>query len=354
VAELTAVPLGRPFFLPGSHGTFEKQMCTKVNPQPDGPLMNTAIRTLALTLGTAATLAGCGDDSKPVGDVLAEDSTLAREVMMANRDSLATHVDTAETKLDVPESAATQPAVAASPRIETPSPAEVAAPVNEAPVRRVAAGSHTRSRRSARIMSSSAGKRTVSARTSMRSTTTNTVRIKPEATTRMRSSALIPAGSELVLAANQRVCASMSRVGDEFQVRVAEDVGGPIGVVIPKGTLATAQIASVRNDFDLDIASITFAGHTYPIESDVTSTEVEKVRAKSRKQATPVIAGAGLGAAMGGVIGRDVKSAVIGAAGGALAGALASRQTYRKDRCVPEGGRITTTLTEPLKIALTE
>jgi hypothetical protein len=57
---------------------------------------------------------------------------------------------------------------------------------------------------------------------------------------------------------------------------------------------------------------------------------------------------------MGGVIGRDAKSAVIGAAGGALAGALASRQTYRTDRCVPEGGRITTKLAEPLKIALTD
>ena len=320
--------------------------------------MKPVLRTLALTLGTAATLAGCADDSKPIGDVLAEDSTLAREVMMANRDSLATVVDTAEAALDVPESPATEPApVAALPRPETPPPAQVALPVSEAPSpsRRVAAANPTGARRrSARSISSPSRRRTVSARTSAPSTTTNTASIRPGTTTRMRSSALIPAGSELVLASGQRVCASMSRVGDAFQVRVAEDVVGPIGVVIPKGTLATAQISSVRNDFDLDIASLTFAGHTYPIGSDVTFTEVEKVRTKPRKQATPVIAGAGLGAAMGGVIGRDVKSAVIGAAGGALAGALASRQTYRTDRCVPEGGRITTRLSEPLEISLTD
>ena len=316
-------------------------------PQPDGPLMNTALRTLALTLGTAVTLTGCADDSRPVGDVLAQDSTLAREVMMANRDSLATVIDTAEAQFEV-AAGAPEP-VSASPRIETP----LAAPVRSAPVirstsRRIAAASPARARRrsSRPAQSRAAASRTVSERV--------TARASSPAETRMRSSALIPAGSELVLASGQRVCASMSRVGDEFQVRVAEDVIGPIGVVIPKGTVATAQIASVRKDFNLDIASLTFGGHTYPIGSDATFTEVDKVRTKSGKQAAPVVAGAGLGAAMGGVIGRDVKSAVIGAAGGALAGALASRQTYRTDRCVPEGGRITTTLTEPLKIALTE
>jgi hypothetical protein len=143
----------------------------------------------------------------------------------------------------------------------------------------------------------------------------------------MRSSALIPAGSELVLASDQRVCASMSRVGDEFQVRVAEDVVGPIGVVIPKGTVARAQISSLRKDFDLAIASLTLGGRTYPIGSDATIADIEKVRTRSRRQATPVIAGAGV---------------------------VASRQTYRTDRCVPEGGRITTKLAEPLKIALTD
>jgi hypothetical protein len=49
-----------------------------------------------------------------------------------------------------------------------------------------------------------------------------------------------------------------------------------------------------------------------------------------------------------------VKSAVIGAAGGALAGVLASRPSYRTDQCLPEGGRITMKLSEPLKIALSD
>ena len=169
----------------------------------------------------------------------------------------------------------------------------------------------------------------------------------------MRASALLPAGSELVLASDQRVCASMSRVGDTFTTHIAEDVVGPIGVVIPKGTVATAQISSVKNDLDVNVGSLTLAGHTYSIDSDVTYTEVEKVRRKTRS-ARPVLVGTGLGAAVGGVMGRDVKAAVIGAAGGALAGAIAATQVTRADRCVPAGGRINTKLSEPLKIALTE
>ena len=186
----------------------------------------------------------------------------------------------------------------------------------------------------------------VGATTAAASTTTST-------SPRMRASALLPAGSELVLAADQRVCASMSRVGDTFTTRITEDVVGPIGVVIPKGTVATAQVSSVKNDFDVDVGSLTFGGHTYSIDSDVTYAEVEKVRRKSRS-ARPVLVGTGLGAAVGGVIGRDVKSAVIGAAGGALAGAIAATQVTKADRCVPAGGRINTKLSEPLKIALTE
>ena len=145
----------------------------------------------------------------------------------------------------------------------------------------------------------------------------------------------------------------MSRVGDTFMTHIAEDVVGPIGVVIPKGTVATAQISSVKNNLGVDVGSLTVAGHTYSIDSDVTYTEVEKVRKKSGS-ARPVLVGTGVGAAVGGVVGRDVKSAVIGAAGGAIVGAIAATQVTKSDRCVPIGGRINTKLSESLKIALTD
>ena len=345
--------------------------------------MNQAFRTIAISLAAVSSAAACSNSSKPVADVLAEDSTLAREVMSANRDSLSGQGDTG---LIGPAVATTGSAPAASapaasaPIASTPRKVSVLEPAvsatrakaAERSPHRVATTTSTRAsapRRSVQVArSSSTGSRSAATRVSHRRTSSSSAassagaistapaRSEPPVAreaTRMRSSAMIPAGLELILAADQRVCESTSKVGDQFGVRFAEDVVGPIGVVIPKGTAATAQVSSV-SDLDMDITSLTVGGRTYPIGSDRTNAQVETIRTKSTKGAAPVVAGAGLGGALGGVIGRDVKSAVIGAAGGALAGALATRATYRTDRCVPEGGKITTTLSEPLRIALTE
>ena len=165
---------------------------------------------------------------------------------------------------------------------------------------------------------------------------------------------MIPAGTELSLTSGQRICASMSNPGDRFTARLDNDVTGPIGVVIPKGTEATVQIFSLEKSVDLTMQSITLAGNTYAIDSDVTHTDIEKVTRKPRANKSRVAAGAGIGAVTGGVIGGSVPGAVIGAAGGALAGAVTSRRSPRADHCVPEGGQITVRLTEPLKLALSE
>lgn len=345
--------------------------------------MNTAVRKFALAFATTVSLAACSEDSKPVGDVLAEDSTLALEVMSANRDSLALPTD--DTALSGSPVASTEPV--ASPPVEPLTVAAAPAPIVEprsapsaenrpAPARsrstRSVANRSTSTRstasRSARARASRTQSTRQVARTTARTTrsqvsagNSGTGRVAATKSTtpsrtasRMRGSALIPVGSEFVLAADQRVCQSMSKVGDTFNAHIAEDVVGPIGVVIPKGTAVTAHVSSVRNDMDFDIESLTFAGRTYSVGSDVTYAGVEKVRTKSARKAAPVVAGAGLGAAVGGVIGRDVKSAVIGAAGGAIAGAIVAKQAYRTDRCLPEGGRINAKLSEPLTIAITE
>lgn len=340
-------------------------MCNDGEPIDGLAPVHTALRTLALTIAATATLAACSDDSRPVPDVLAEDSTLAREVLAANTDSLMMPVDTALTA--APEIAAVQPAPASSVTsgaeessdIPAARPVSITSPTEH---RRVTAARSSDSRsvpapRRPRVVSPSPMPVADKAPTRLSNTgepSAETPSNTAPADTRMRGSALIPAGSELVLASDQRVCASMSHAGDTFQVRIAEDVVGPIGVVIPRGAVATAQIGSLESDFDLDIRSLSVAGRTYPIDAGATFTQVEKVRTSSRKRAAPIGAGAALGATIGGVAGRDVKAAVIGAAGGAIAGALASRQTYRTDSCVPEGGRITTRLAGPLRIALSE
>ena len=170
----------------------------------------------------------------------------------------------------------------------------------------------------------------------------------------MKSSATLPAGTELSLASGQRVCASMSNPGDRFIARFSEDLVGPLGVVIPKGTPATAQIFSLEKGVDLRMHSIDFAGQTHSIDSDVTHTDLEKVTRKAPPNKSRVAAGAGIGAVTGGVIGGSVPGAVIGAAGGAIAGAVTSRRSAQVDYCIPEGGKIAVRLTEPLKVTLSE
>lgn len=299
--------------------------------------MNSVLRTCTFALG-AFTIAACSSDSRPVEDVLAEDSTLTLDVMSANRDSLTIPTDTAAPPVEV--------AVAPAP-IESTSEALESEPVRPATVQqRQSTPRHTirRQRTSApkssrRIVSMTAGKPALR---------------RVVETTPMKSSALLPAGTELSLVTDQRVCASMSRVGDTFAARFADDVVGPIGIVIPKGTPATAQVSSVRKNLDLEVQSIAFAGHTYSIASDVTYTEMEKVRRKSPANKSRIAAGAGIGAVAGGVIGGNPATTVLGAAAGGLAGAVTTKRAVREDACIPDGGHITVKLIEPLKLALAE
>ena len=146
----------------------------------------------------------------------------------------------------------------------------------------------------------------------------------------------------------------MSRIGDTFATRIASDVVGPIGVVIPKGTPALAQIGSINRDLDVDMKSISVASHTYTVASDVTHTDVERVRRKSTANKGRIAAGAGIGAVAGGILGGNPATTVLGAAAGGLAGAATTRRSPREDLCVPEGGRIDIKLTEPLKVVLSE
>jgi hypothetical protein len=325
--------------------------------------MNTVLRSIALTLGASASLAACGNNSKSVGDVLAEDSTLAREVLSARGDTLAQPIDTAipdsaaaveVADADIPEAQAgpaDTPLTVRSAVAETGHSAPQASSRISAPVVRSTSSPSRTISRSSRVARSRSN--SVSARVSRTAPSQNRQRTTVEATP-MRGSATIPAGRELALASDQRVCASMSRVGDTFDAHVAEDVVGPIGVVIPKGAIAHARVVANKGDVDIDIESLSFAQHDYSVESLVTYTEMVKVGYKSHRATRNAATGAGLGAVVGGVAGRDIKSAVIGAAGGAVAGVLASRSTgsTKRDQCIPAGGEITARLVAPLKVAL--
>ncbi len=176
----------------------------------------------------------------------------------------------------------------------------------------------------------------------------------------MRATATLPVGSELALESGQRICSSGLNVGDEFSAVLAESVVGPMGTVIPEGATATGEIVSLAsnskaNALGLHIESITIDGKKYPVSSQITYSKVDRVRKRSAgSTAARTAAGAGIGGLIGHVVGGDVTSTAIGAAGGAIAGAVTAARTRSYDQCVPNGGRITAELTQPLKIQLSE
>ena len=314
--------------------------------------MKTALRSIAFTLAATASLAACSNDSKEIGDVLAEDSTLAREVLSARGDTLGQPIDTALPEEVVPEPVAPVEIADAAPSI--PPSASAPRTIPSAPTSLTPEPSQTtRARHSSRARPH----RIVRSRIddvvtpSSRRSASPAPRSRNVEATSMRGSALLPAGLELSLASDQRICASMARIGDRFSTHLDEDVIGPIGVVIPKGTPAVARVVSTKGDIDLVVESFTLTSRDYSPESLVTHTETEKV-GYTRRTTRNAAAGAGLGAAIGAVAGGGVQGALIGAAGGAAVGTIASRSKTQKDLCIPAGGDITARLVEPLKIAL--
>ena len=335
----------------------------------------------SFSVGVSALAACSGKDETPE-DILAQDSSLAREVMSANHDTaMAAAGDTPTPAVDsitpgtaplastgtVFEGKAAEPAPEPEPSVQ---PAARIASSKPATRRRAARSSSVR--RSSRVYSSASRAETRAAvrRNARRSAATSrmsdgepatpSISRTASPTTRLGGSAMIPVGSELTFASDDRICTSTGNVVGRFSTRLAEDIVGPIGVVIPKGSIATGLVAaggtasSENPERSIHIQSLTFGGRTYNLSSEVTDAELDKIRTRSKSAPVKLIAGAGIGAILGQVIGGDVTSTVIGAAGGAAAGAVVANRTTGFDRCVPSGGLITARLTEPLRVALGE
>jgi hypothetical protein len=282
----------------------------------------------AITLGLGA----CKQGDKPE-DALAQDTSLARDLSLANADTMAQP----ELK-DVP--ATTAPAVFPSEpvtkvvRRETPvntkrhvttTTTRTPPPVEKAPV--VTANG-------------------------------NTVTEGPTSGS-TRAFGTIASGSEIALYSGQRVCTNTYAVGDKFTASVAQSVEGSNGVAIPAGATAVIELTSLKrsenaNDniaMEFVVKSITFNGTTYPVNAAVTSAQVDKVRnGDASNDGRKVATGAIIGAIAGQIFGHKTKSTVIGAATGAAAGAVVAGATGKYDGCVPNGGRISLKLTQPITV----
>lgn len=297
-------------------------------------LSTTAARA-SLLLATGLVLGACSDRSK-TDDVLAQDTSLTRDLALANRDT------------------ASQPQLKDVPVQAEPAPVQVApAP---APRPRAATRTVTPSRVAVRRPAATEPQPTEPAPgTSVVSSSGNTV--TAEAPGSERALGTVSVGSSMSFYSGQKVCTNTNTVGDRFTAQIAEPVQGSNGTVIPAGATAVVEITTLHRsqrssdniEIGLRVASITFNGKTYPVESEVSYAQVETVRGESNT-AGDAIKGAAIGAVLGQILGHRTKSTVIGAAGGAAAGAAIGAANAKVDGCVPSGGRITVKLTQPLVI----
>jgi hypothetical protein len=282
----------------------------------------------------------CSDAKK--SDALAEDTTLTRDLALANQDT----VSKPELR-DVPVVTEPMPtAIEAEPE-PRPAPRRATTPVVRKPVTRV-----TRPAPAQPAPETPAVQVTA---------TGNTERVTERGSEQPLG--VVSSGSEISLAAGQRVCTNTNSIGDKFTAQIADPVMGANGTVIPVGATAIVSITSLTRsekageniEIGLRVESISYAGKTYPVSSETTYAQVDRVRAQSNGEtARKVATGAAIGAVLGQILGGKTKSTVIGAGAGAAAGAVIANRNADYDGCVPSGGRITIRLTEPLTIQATE
>lgn len=288
----------------------------------------------ASLLVAGALLAGCKSEPKqgPDSAALGADTTLNRDLAMANRDSAA-QPQLQDVPANAPAAAPTttrprSTAPRSTPRTTTPRTSNPPAPA-------------TSTTKSGNTQSTNPG-----AAANPASTGGGTV-------------GTIAAGATLTTHSSSRICTNTNKVGDHVTATLENAVSGSNGAAIPAGATVNLTVTRLKrsenaNDpivMEFAVNSVTFDGRTYPIEATVESASVERVKDQpSSKDAQKVAIGAVAGAIAGKIIGKSTKGAVIGGAAGAAAGAATAAATSNYQGCVPSGGSIVIKLTAPATV----
>ena len=291
---------------------------------------------------TAALLAGACARDNADNTALTQDTTLGRDIALANRDTAV------QPQLqDVP---APEPAKNPAPA----QPAETGTPRTRA----------TPTRTNTTPRKTTERPTTPPPADTPRTTTTpsgNTVE-RGEKGSEGRAGT-IASGTVINLTSGDRVCTNTHKAGDRFTATVTEPVQGTNGVVIPAGATAVVQVSSVKRSENANdpvqmgfvVQEIQFKGRTYPIDARIKDVQVEQVRStKTSSDAKKVVGGAVAGAIIGQILGKDTRSTVIGAATGAAAGTAVAMATGNYEGCVPQGGKLQITLNSPATIQAAE
>ncbi|HET7551248.1 MAG TPA: glycine zipper 2TM domain-containing protein [Gemmatimonadaceae bacterium] len=285
--------------------------------------MSSPFRALApIALSFALVVGACSDRNND--NSMAQDSSLSRDLALANADSSASP-QLSDVPANPPESAqpaASQPA----PKPAAPKPRPTTTRPRSTPTTTTTPSGNT-------AKTSAAGSEA--------------------------ALASVPAGSEISMTSNDRVCTNTNKAGDRFTATVTNSVTGTNGAVIPAGAKAVIQIADLKRSENatdniqmvFNVLSLSWNGKTYPVNAAIEHVDVDKVRNSSTgNDAKKVVGGAVVGAILGQVIGKNTKSTVIGAATGAAAGTAVAMGTANYEGCVPNGGNIQVKLNEPATI----
>jgi len=271
-------------------------------------------RITTASFAMMALVACSGDSSKTDSTALKNDSALAANIALANRDSAGL------TLSDTANSATTK-----APPTVTKTGGTTKAPTKTTP----------------------------------KTTTTPTKTTPAPAATR---SGTIASGTTLALASSGEVCTNTNAIGDNITATTTEAISGTNGAVIPVGAVVNMTVTNLKrsenvNDkiiMEFAVRSVSFGGRTYPVSGTVADANVERVRNQPKsKDAQKVATGAAIGAIAGQILGKNTKSTIIGAAAGAAAGAGAASATANFEGCVPDGGSIAVNLTAPLQVRVT-
>jgi hypothetical protein len=282
----------------------------------------------SLALALALSVAAC---TAKKDDTLASDTSLNKDIQLANRDTSAQ-----PTLTDVPAGTTTTPGnTATTPRTST------------TPARTTTTRPSTTTRTPA--VTTPRTSTTASGNTVTRNTGgTGTARV-----------GTIAAGSVLNLTSGSKVCTNTHHVGDRFTAQVSQAIQGSNGAVIPAGATANVEVTELKRSENANdnvvmgfrVTSVSFGGHTYPVSATTSYAQIDKVKNQPKgKDIQKVVGGAAIGAIAGQILGKSTKGTIIGAAAGGAAGAAAAAATANYEGCVNSGGRITATLNSSTQV----
>ena len=168
------------------------------------------------------------------------------------------------------------------------------------------------------------------------------------------SSAVVPAGTPIVVRMIDGVDSKDARVGQTYHASLDQPITVDGNTVFPRGADVTTVLTNARQsgkfegkaELALDIESIQADGRTYPVR---TTGVVEASNGRGSRTAKVVGGTAALGAIIGAIAGGG-KGAAIGAGAGAATGAGVQAVTSGQRVQIPPETRLTFTLKNDLQL----